>query len=144
MISGLLSCRRNAGILAAFVLVTARFCFAAVPVAMDGYLAECGVEVRQAGERLSVVWGLGDGKSGEMRFDLRGTGPLIEALIARPAKEAIKEGHPALKNLDPVVFVTVGSRKPPADKPPDQKWMVFFDKPADRPHETFAGRLELK
>jgi hypothetical protein len=67
---------------------------------------------------------------------------LIEELAIGP----IDDDAPAvlLEGVDPVVFLTVGERRAASAKPADQSWAVFFDKPADRPHETFLSKLERR
>src|SRR5262249_39730084 len=67
--------------------------------------------------------------------------PLIESIgIADgPAGEAV----PLLRGVEPVTFLTVGTRNAPADRPPQMSiWNVFFDKPAGRPHRTYSSHLE--
>jgi hypothetical protein len=50
-----------------------------------------------------------------------------------------------LRGIDPVTFVTVGTRDSPPDRPPGMSvFNVFFDSPATRPFRAYASRLDLK
>ncbi|MBI4604347.1 MAG: hypothetical protein HY721_20500 [Planctomycetes bacterium] len=119
---------------------------AQVPVDTGGYDSTCGVAVRVEGETVAVEWSLSDGvearEAGRVTIDLRAGKPLIESIAVKAgdgAPESILEG------VSPAVWVTVGSRVAPPGRPPGMSpFNVFFDKPANRPHETHLARLELK
>jgi hypothetical protein len=116
-------------------------------IAIDfaGYSPDCGIEVRQQGDLLRVTWPL-DEKSaevGHLTLDLSETKPLMRSMAIGPG--TTDPGMMLLQNVDPVTFVTVGTREAPPDRPPAMPiWNVFFDKPAKRPHRTFPSRLERK
>jgi hypothetical protein len=117
-----------------------------IPVDLTQYADECGVAVRRDGDRLCIRWPLDEtDKSGfgSLTLDLTVGKPLIESLgIAPTIKE---EAVVLLSGVDPVTYLTVGTREAPRDHPPKMSvWNVFFDKPANRPHQTHVSRLELK
>jgi hypothetical protein len=114
-----------------------------IPVDLPGPAPAGGVVVRQEGERLLLRWPMGGDESGSLALDLRPGQPLIESLgIARGAAGA---PEPILKGVDPVTFLTVGTRNAPEGRPPGMSiWNTFFDGPASRPHQTYLSRLELR
>ena len=109
----------------------------------SGYSAKCGVEIRQHGNRLTVAWPIGDGEVGRTSLSLQSSERLIESIgIAANPTTAPK---PLLKEVDPVTFLTVGTREAPSARPPDMPvWNVFFDSPAKRPYQTYRSSFELK
>ena len=113
---------------------------AAVPVDMGGYRAECGVSVFREGNGISIEWPM-EGGTGHLVLDLRPGEPLVESLgLADP-----KGAFAILKGVDPVTFITVGSRVGEKDRPPGMSpFNVFFDAPAQRPHQNYKARLDLK
>lgn len=127
------------------VLTTVAAAQSADHVAVDagGYSRDCGIAIRHDGPHLEVRWALSDESKdhGYLTLDLRPGQRLISALGISSREDA--DADVLLKEVDPVVFLTVGSRQTPPGKPPGSKWQVFFDKPADRPHETFRGKLVL-
>jgi hypothetical protein len=99
--------------------------------------ATSGVTVRQDGTQLRVAWPMAPGEFGVLVLQLRPREPLIEELgIASTAGGPSK---PLLQKIDPVTFLTVGSRDLS-----QQGWNVFFDNPPRRPHETFAVTHDTK
>jgi hypothetical protein len=117
-----------------------------IPADLSGYKGECGIDVRRDGDRLRVVWPLGDpgGKEfGHLTLALAAGKPLIENLgIAPGAKEAAVA---VLQGVEPVTSVTVGTRTAPGGRPPQMSvWNVFFDRPAGRPHRTYPAQMDLK
>jgi hypothetical protein len=116
--------------------------FAQIGVDFSAYAADCGVTVRQDDERLGITWLLGDGEQGRLVLRFKSGEALLErmSMLAAGAERA----DSLLERVDPVVWLTVGSRKTPPGKPPDRPWLVFFDKPADRPHDTYRSQLNLK
>ncbi|MEQ8787652.1 MAG: hypothetical protein RIC55_15220 [Pirellulaceae bacterium] len=98
--------------------------------------------VGDSASRLSIRWPTGDEQQqARCVINLAGDKPLIESLGLSAAGG---EFETLLTDVDPVVYVTVGSRRVPGGKPDDQKWQVFFDKPANRPHDTFVSKLDLQ
>ena len=65
----------------------------------------------------------------------------------RAAPAAVRRGsaEPAniLQHVNPLWQMTIGQRRLVEEKPHDQQWQVFFDNPAQRPHEAFASSLAL-
>lgn len=128
-------------ITAASLLTIALALRAETPIDLSGYRSDCEVQVQGWNGHLKVTWPNGNGESSELTLDMAGERPLIEQFAAR------KEGAEAaaiLGGVDPVWFLTVGQRQGPADKPPEQRWEVFFDNPHQRPHETFTSKLAFK
>ena len=75
-------------------------------------------------------------------FDLASGHRLIDSIGRKKRGESAKV---VAGELDPALFVTVGTRESPADRPADMSvFNVFFDSPAKRPHESFVGKLDLK
>ncbi len=113
-----------------------------VAVELAGYSAGCGVDVMASVTGVDVGWPLGNGERGRVRLDLREGRPLIGRIAV--SGDAEGAGVAVLESVDPVFFLTVGSRWTPPAKPDDQKWAVFFDKPAKRPHQTHLSALDLE
>src|SRR5438132_3798254 len=106
-----------------------------IDVDLSGYASNCGVEVERQGERLLVRWPMGGDEAGRLTLDLRPGQPLIESLgiAASPSKSTV-----LLRAVEPLVFVTVGTRQAPPGRPPQMSpFNTFFDKPAKRPHQSF-------
>src|SRR5262245_2990975 len=102
-----------------------------------------GVQVRRHGERLIASWPMAGGEFGELALDLRPGKPVIESLGL--ADRAGGTGTPVLRGVEPVTWMTVGTREAPAGRPPGMSiWNTFFDGPASRPHQTYRSQLELK
>src|SRR5207249_92149 len=114
-----------------------------VSVSMEHYTPACGVAVRHNKQRLLVGWHLGTRASGRLALDLRRGKPLIESL--RIARESTETVEPLLEGVEPLTFLTVGTRQAPPNRPPEMSvFNTFFDKPASRPHQTYVSRLELR
>src|SRR4051812_26384272 len=87
-----------------------------VAVDLSGYDPRCGVAVRRDGDHLRVAWPVADGETGVLVLDLRGDHPLFARLgIAREAEDA---ETPLLEAVEPVTFLTVGTRVAPPGRPP--------------------------
>jgi hypothetical protein len=114
---------------------------AEVVVDSSRYSADCGIEVRHADQRLMLKWPTDEEESGQLVLDLRPERPLIERLsISRGGEDGT-----LLESMEPMTFMTVGTRVTPRGHPPTlSKWQVFFDKPADRPHQSYLSHRELK
>jgi hypothetical protein len=106
-----------------------------VPVDLAGYKPGSGVAVRQDDTRLRVSWPAAEGEHGVLVLQLRGPAPLIDELGL--ARTADGPATPLLRNVNPVTFLTVGTRDLS-----QQGWNAFFDNPPRRPHETFRAVLE--
>jgi hypothetical protein len=108
-----------------------RICQAAgVQVDLTAYDAGCQVKVQHNGDLINVSWPAAGGKSETLVLDISGSGPLIRRLGP-------------LADVDPAWWLTVGERRLAPEKPPEQKWEVFFDNPHQRPHEVFASKLDI-
>ncbi len=110
---------------------------------LSGYSSQCGVSIQAAGDRLQVAWPMADKEYGRLTLDLRPGQPLIESLgIAAGATDAVR---PLLREVEPLYFLTVGTRQAPPGRPPQMPiWNTFFDKSASRPHQTYRGRFDLR
>jgi hypothetical protein len=109
------------------------------PIDLSNYRADCEVRVEGYNGQLRIVWPIRPHQAGEVSLDLSGIGPLIRqvALHHGGSQPAI-----LLRDVDPLWRLTVGSRRPAAEKPPEQKWEVFFDNPHQRPHQTFLAHFQ--
>jgi hypothetical protein len=110
------------------------------PIDLSGYRADCEVRVQGFNGNLVVSWPTGEGEDAVVTLDLSGERPLIQNFATRKGDSQTN----ILGGVDPVWFLTVGQRQPPADKPPEHKWEVFFDNPHRRPHETFTSKLAIR
>ncbi len=123
-------------LLSVFAAGTAR----AVDVDTSEYRAEDGIKVRGEGERIVIGWRMADGEAGSLTLDTRQRAPLIETLGV--GREVGGEAVAVLEHVDPVTFVTVGSRVASPDRPPGMSpFNEFFDAPAKRPHQTYRTVL---
>jgi hypothetical protein len=115
-----------------------------VRVGFEGFRPERQVDVRhdRDAERLTVSWPLEEGQFGRLVLDLKAGRPLIESMGVAPGEDPTAEATPFLRRVDPVYFVTVGSRVNPPGRPPGMSvFNVFFDSPARRPHQTYRAAL---
>ena len=114
---------------------------AAAEVAVDfsGYDKACAVQVLHGEGKLVASWPNADGRTAFLCLDISGHAPLIRDLGVPEASG----NQPTLRHVDPAWFLTVGERRLAPEKPPEQKWEVFFDNPHQRPHEVFASKLDL-
>jgi hypothetical protein len=111
----------------------------AVEVDVSGVRSDGLVRIVADPESASISWPDGAGRHGrlELRF---GDGALVRAFGVSEKPDGVFE--PILEDVDPVFFLTVGSREVPPGKPADQRWGVFFDNPAIRPHTSHAATLD--
>ncbi len=112
---------------------------AEIAVDLSGFRDDGGIAVRQGDDRLTVSWSLTakGSEQGRLVIDLRPGKPLIESLGIG--------SEPIVKDVDPVTFITVGSRVNPPDRPPGMSvFNVFFDSPAKRPYQQHRAALALK
>jgi hypothetical protein len=113
-----------------------------VPVDLSGYRDDCGIAVKAEAMRLSIDWPMPRGERSRLVLDLRPGAPLVESLgiSAEGSGEAI-----LLKGVDPVTFLSVGSRENPPGRPPGMSvFNVFFDSPAKRPFQQYRSTLDLR
>ncbi len=101
------------------------------------------IRVARDGEEVDVRWPIQDGEWGTLTVDLRPGRPTIARMGI--AADASGESRTIASDLDPVTFVTVGSREAPPGRPPEMSpFNTFFDSPAKRPHRSYKARLDLK
>jgi hypothetical protein len=111
-------------------------------VDFTGYHPDCGVAVRRDGDRIIIEWPM-EKELAQLVLDLAAGRPLIRSMAI--TRENDENARVLLENADPTVFLLVGSRQAPADRPPGMSdFNVFFDTPANRSFQTFASRLETK
>lgn len=114
-----------------------------IVVDLARYSTNCGVIIKANARTLDVAWPMNEGEWGRMTLAL-GPGELVIQMLGSSATPQATP-QPVLTNLQPVFFMTVGTRLAPSGRPPAMsKWNVFFDKPAKRPHESFASKLDPK
>ena len=114
-----------------------------IDVDLSGYSADCGVAARVDDRSLNVAWTMAENEFGRVAFDLRPGRPLIRSF--RIGSKLADPGETIIEGVEPVTFVTVGSRQAPPGRPPEMSiWNVFFDTPAKRPFQTYASKLELR
>lgn len=108
-----------------------------VSVDFTGYQPTSGVAIRRDEKLLRVTWPMAGSEQGVLILQLRPDHPLIEELgISKAGNEA---GTPLIRHINPVTFLTVGTRD--LSK---QGWNVFFDNPPLRPHATYRAVLTMK
>ena len=108
---------------------------AETPVNLSAYRADSGIEVLAKPNQLSLSWPMTGTESGKLVLDLRPGVPLIESVAIRAAANG--ESRSLLEKVDPVTFVSIGSRESPPDRPKTMSvFNVFFDSPAKRPYEN--------
>jgi hypothetical protein len=122
---------------ALFTLVAAAARAQSPAVDLSAHDPASGVAVRRDETRLRLTWPIADGEHGVLVLQLRPAEPLIEELGL--ARSADGPSTPLLRRVNPVTFLTVGSRD--LSK---QGWNAFFDNPPLRPHETFAAVRDTK
>lgn len=115
---------------------------AEIPVDLSGYRESSQVAVRHESSRLSISWPISNGEQGRLSLDLRAGARLIATLGIAPAPEA--DERSIFSALDPVTFLTIGTRENPDPPPGMSVFNVFFDNPAKRPYATFRSKLDLK
>lgn len=120
------------GLLGSLTLAHARPTHDEPAVDLSAYRPASGVAVRQDGSRLRVTWPLAKGEYGVLVLQLQEGRPLIDELGIAPSAD--RPAVPLLRGIDPVTFVTVGSRDLS-----QQGWNAFFDNPPRRAHETFRA-----
>src|SRR5437867_9005800 len=99
------------GVLLAALTLTAVCRAADVSVDLSAYTPTSGVDVKRQEDRLVIGWPMGEKEFGRLVLDLRPEQPLIEILgIAGGAAEAAK---PLLRGMEPLAFLTVGTRQAP-------------------------------
>lgn len=89
-------------------------------------------------DRLTLSWPVAETPNppqGRLVLDLRDGQPLLSELTILDAQGAPQS---RMTGVEPVAFVTVGTRNAPGGRPPEMSpFNVFFDSPANRPYETF-------
>lgn len=125
----------------ALSVMSERAACAAVTVDLQNYSPACDVLAARDGDRLRIAWPMADGEFGRLVLNL-GAGDVLEVIgISQTIDGEIRA---LLRDVEPAVFITVGTREMPPDKPDWQKWQVFFDNPHTRPHESFISQLQKR
>ncbi len=107
-----------------------------VSVDLSKYDPKCGVIAKVDGEQLVMDWPISGKERGGLTLDLRPGKPLIQAIGI--------DGETILKDADPAVFLTVGSREQGKERPPGMSvFNEFFDNPAKRPSTEHPGKFTL-
>ncbi len=97
--------------------------------------AEEGLAVQADEHAVVVSWPTGREERGVLRLNLTPGRALIQSLGIGDAA--------VLNDVDPVYFLTVGSRESPPDRPPSMSvFNVFFDSPAKRPFQRYRSTLK--
>lgn len=115
-----------------------------VPVHVQPDVASTGVRVDVDEDAVRVVWPIDRSRErrAELTLSRRPGRPLIRRLSVGKNRGPAAP-VPVVEDIQPVWFLTVGSRRVPPGKPAWQKWMVFFDNPASRPHKVYTMQPEL-
>ncbi len=114
-----------------------------VDVQLDRAAPPSGVRLDVQPDTVWISWATGraDEPTARLVLTRRPDHPaLIRSLAIRTADG---RWQTVASELEPVWFLTVGTRRVPPGKPSWQKWFVFFDNPARRPHETFTVQARL-
>lgn len=114
-----------------------------IDVDLSGYSADYGVAARVDDGVLHIDWSMAESEFGRVAFDLRPGRPLIQGL--RVGNKPADPGETIIEGVEPVTFITVGTRQAPPGRPLEMSvWNVFFDTPAKRPFQTYTSKLELR
>ena len=126
-------------LLCAFLIVGSAH--AQVVVDVVDFKPDKGVSAVVDGESIVLTWPMERSEIGRLTLNLKPASPLISRIeIVTPGKTSL-----IVKESDPSFLVTIGRRESAPDRPPPMSvFNVFFDSPADRPHESFRGMLDLK
>ncbi len=122
-------------------------------IAADGSVSvsfgPSGIKVYSKGNdqnaRRCIVWPISDGQFGRLEFSPRAGHPVSFSLAIAASDAEQDSGKVLLKDVEPVTFVTVGSRVGSEVRPPSMSvFNTFFDSPAQRPHQSYEARWEGK
>ena len=124
-----------------------------VPVEIEGVAggSDAPVSVRDLSATSGLVeleWRIEPNERGYLAVDVRPERPRISS-IGLKTRTAEVGGEPStstlLKKVDPVTFVTVGTRRHTSSHPPGTSiFNAFFDNPASRPHQSYRAELALE
>jgi hypothetical protein len=113
-----------------------------IDVDFSAYVPNCGVQVKRDGSRLTIGWPMNGNEAGRLILDLRSQQPLIGSL---GIEAGVSGSETLIRGIQPLVFLTVGTRQAPPGRPPQMSlFNTFFDKPASRPYQSYLGRLDLR
>lgn len=125
-----------------FATGVARADDAAVVPDLSGLNPHSLVSVKADGERLIVSWPTADAESARLTLRLVPGRPVVEELSISDLKGDHRET--ILKDADPVVGMTVGSREQGRNRPPGMSvFNEFFDNPHTRPSKRHDGVFKL-
>ena len=127
-----------------FVIAAAGAAAAGEPVAADlsEYAESAGVVVKSVEGTLDVSWPMEGGESGHLVVNLDPEKPRFSSIgvgetIGGPWKDVLRDQTPAL-------FLTVGTRQAPGNRPPGMSvFNTFFDNPHKREHASVKGMASL-
>jgi hypothetical protein len=121
---------------------TPRTCAQQPSVDLTDYHPDCGVAVRRDGDRIFVEWPMEE-ERGQLVLDLAADRPLIRSMAVAGKND--QGSRILLEGADPTIFLLVGSRQAPGDRPPGMSvFNEFFDTPANRPFQSFRAHLDKK
>ena len=87
------------------------------------------------GDQITLAWPAAPGETGRLLLDLQDGRPLFRWEQPDPTRGTTNS---PLVGYDPAAWVVVGSRVNPPPTPPGMSvFNVFFDSPAQRPHQTY-------
>ncbi len=133
----------RSAILLGLALLASSRALADVPIDLGAFRAARGVRVETGGDGLTVEWPMDEagGETGRLAIDLRPGRPLIGSMgIVGVGGRAVE----ILKGVDPVTFVTVGTRVATPNRPPGMSpFNEFFDAPAKRAHRSHRAVLDV-
>ena len=129
--------RRLATLAVVGLCLYGRYCAADVEIDLSAYHSESGVRVDTSGQSLHARWPISKSQFGFLELELSGEHPLVRRLGLEDDDD---QTHVLLENVDPVTFITVGSRQGIRSK----GWTVFFDKVHKRPYQTYQADLEIQ
>ena len=92
--------------------------------------------VADDGAQITVEWPTSPGESGRLVLNRQRGLPLFERVEL--VESATKRATTLIRQVEPAVFLVVGTRVNPPPTPPEMSlFNVFFDSPAQRPHQTY-------
>lgn len=118
------------------LLITTCSLYAQTKVDLKNLSKKSGVETKVRGEVLTISWPAGNGKTGNIVFDLSADKALFKSI---GLKEGKKESEIA-SNLDPAFILTVGKR----NLEPEKGWNIFFDKVPNKPFNSHKVEIEKR
>ncbi len=114
-----------------------------ITVQFSGDRSQSDVKLTVDKETIDISWPVADKEFGRLSLRLNPGLPLIKSLGI--ATQSSGDHVPILKDADPVVFLTIGTREQGKNRPPEMSvFNEFFDNPAKRPSSSKAGKFTLR